>query len=122
MKIELKDGVMQVDPVELFHALSDEKKIEVARMIAFSEHMQARQRLLPLMPEIMRTIITELINQRDTADKRENQWQSHCFELQRRWNDAKMPDRDIDYFRAPRLTADQVEQLIEKWKSEAAHD
>lgn len=150
MKIEIQDGCMKVDPIELFHALTDEQKTLVARMIAFDEHMidcvcqmiatgtvdwadgywsmwstgkdntcldRARQRLLPLMPEIMRTFVTELINQRDAADKREKQWRDHCFELRRRWSDSKMPDDRIDYSRPPKLTAEQVETLIQQWES-----
>lgn len=124
-----KDGVLKINMRDLVDAMSDETRAELCRYLTADEVLfgavldcvvdgdfhgtdahgswwlsgeetaKLRAKLLPMMPQVARDLVRELMQERDRARDMERHYREETFRLYHAWPDSYLRDR-------PSLTRD----------------
>src|SRR4051812_39524102 len=111
MKLKIESGELRIDVQELIQSMDQETKTNVARHLVASEQLfkavlecvttgafhlddgdgnwwfcaesvaKLREQLIPLMPEVTRELVREVLRQRDSASQEERRWRDAYWKV-----------------------------------------
>lgn len=143
MKAEIKDGQLKIDLYELVRTLPDQQLKQIARYVAAQEELfeavlsyvvngsfyadedgswwfdrskllELREKLTPLMPEVAKGALKNVLSQRDEAIKETERFRKWAWSMYRAWPESHWRSRpDLpEWLPTPGPTDEEVEVLM----------